>query len=599
MEFESVPPFTTLKAQVDNMGETIDDRVAALLVAGTNITLSYNDSTNKLTINSTASGGTGSTYNIGLFTAAAGKTIPSDVTMVRTSGYAATGDRGEAVYVAVASQPTHPARFQAADGRWFGLAPAQRHTPEMFGAKGDGTTHDEAAINAALAANVVSALYFAPVTYQTNGPILMQANKAMIGAGSDRTIFRRTQYASTDITAPTAMITASAPTNNVTFYGFTLQCNRAGNGMGDSKRCNGLVVQSPNFLAEDIIVDNTTAYAFWAVGALDLVNGAITGGTFRKCKTWNWNVAYEQVGRLSRILILDCEGHALPRDGGAEIANPHEAHFHQYSGGSNVSLINYVGTGGGTGWLPLLNGADIKNITIMDSRFTGILTAPIYTEHNGANTISGVRLIGSSFIMSSTSSSAGVAAKLDRMTGYAIGCEFEGQGAGIYLNPGADMRFTQCTAHGYTPVAGTGVAYGVYMAGGAGVWDGGEIRATGPAGSVAQNGGLKIGTTTRLFPAASATAGPVYITGGLSTIIQDGATSYYLNIAVPVNPASLDKLVFVPSLRRTTGDGYAEQGISIVWAFLDEGGSAIRVRINGGNNLHTNFKLSWYMAEMP
>ena len=36
--------------------ETIDDRVAALLVAGTNITLNYNDPANTLTINGTGSG---------------------------------------------------------------------------------------------------------------------------------------------------------------------------------------------------------------------------------------------------------------------------------------------------------------------------------------------------------------------------------------------------------------------------------------------------------------------------------------------------------------------------------------------------------------
>jgi hypothetical protein len=39
--------------------EAVDDRVAALLTAGTNITLSYDDTANKLTINSTGGGGAG------------------------------------------------------------------------------------------------------------------------------------------------------------------------------------------------------------------------------------------------------------------------------------------------------------------------------------------------------------------------------------------------------------------------------------------------------------------------------------------------------------------------------------------------------------
>ena len=37
--------------------EAVDDRVAALLTPGSNITLNYNDAANTLTINSTASGG--------------------------------------------------------------------------------------------------------------------------------------------------------------------------------------------------------------------------------------------------------------------------------------------------------------------------------------------------------------------------------------------------------------------------------------------------------------------------------------------------------------------------------------------------------------
>ena len=44
---------------ISDFAEATDDRVAALLVAGTNVALSYNDVANTLTINSTASGGGG------------------------------------------------------------------------------------------------------------------------------------------------------------------------------------------------------------------------------------------------------------------------------------------------------------------------------------------------------------------------------------------------------------------------------------------------------------------------------------------------------------------------------------------------------------
>ncbi len=45
-------------AQVSDFTEAVDNRVAALLVAGTNVTLSYNDATNTLTVNAAGGGGT-------------------------------------------------------------------------------------------------------------------------------------------------------------------------------------------------------------------------------------------------------------------------------------------------------------------------------------------------------------------------------------------------------------------------------------------------------------------------------------------------------------------------------------------------------------
>jgi len=46
-------------SQVTDFAEATDDRVASLLVAGSNVTLNYNDVANTLTINSTAAGGSG------------------------------------------------------------------------------------------------------------------------------------------------------------------------------------------------------------------------------------------------------------------------------------------------------------------------------------------------------------------------------------------------------------------------------------------------------------------------------------------------------------------------------------------------------------
>lgn len=46
-------------ASIASINETIDDRVAALLVAGANITLTYNDAANTLTIAASGGGGSG------------------------------------------------------------------------------------------------------------------------------------------------------------------------------------------------------------------------------------------------------------------------------------------------------------------------------------------------------------------------------------------------------------------------------------------------------------------------------------------------------------------------------------------------------------
>jgi parallel beta-helix repeat protein len=60
--------------------------------------------------------------------------IAPDVSLVRTAGYAAPRDGGSALYRWTRSEPAHPYKFMAADGRWFELARDQKLAPEMFGA---------------------------------------------------------------------------------------------------------------------------------------------------------------------------------------------------------------------------------------------------------------------------------------------------------------------------------------------------------------------------------------------------------------------------------------------------------------------------------
>ena len=63
--------------------------------------------------------------------------IASSNTWLRTTGYSAIADGGGALYARVASAPSHPGKFQSADGAWWELRTSSYILPEQLGAKGD------------------------------------------------------------------------------------------------------------------------------------------------------------------------------------------------------------------------------------------------------------------------------------------------------------------------------------------------------------------------------------------------------------------------------------------------------------------------------
>lgn len=70
-------------------------------------------------------------------------TIDPTVSFLPLAGRAAIGDGGDGLYDREVSMPADQGRFQSADGSWWHLV-SRAVTPEMFGAKGDGTTDDRA-----------------------------------------------------------------------------------------------------------------------------------------------------------------------------------------------------------------------------------------------------------------------------------------------------------------------------------------------------------------------------------------------------------------------------------------------------------------------
>lgn len=131
-----------------------------------------------------AQGGVGSLIfdTLALATAYAPAVGPERICL---SGYYATGDLGAIVpYKKVASEPTHGGKFSItlADTVtvvWYELS-VKVCTPQMFGAKGDGITNDNAALVKALGYG--KPIFLPPGTYLTSAPLGMPANTVIFGS---------------------------------------------------------------------------------------------------------------------------------------------------------------------------------------------------------------------------------------------------------------------------------------------------------------------------------------------------------------------------------------------------------------------------------
>lgn len=140
--------------------------------------------------------------NIGVDTfstraAAVAATLRADSAFLQTTGYAAAGDGGGALFRKVGAEPAHPGKLQTANGAWYEIAELVLR-PAMFGAAGDGVANDTTAlqntITAALAlarpVNLVGALKLnTPVTIAGNveitGPAILRpsTNAFQVTAG--------------------------------------------------------------------------------------------------------------------------------------------------------------------------------------------------------------------------------------------------------------------------------------------------------------------------------------------------------------------------------------------------------------------------------
>jgi Pectate lyase superfamily protein len=100
----------------------------------------------------------GDTINVGPATTVSTQTILSSIKLIRTSGYAVAGDRGEATYVRVVSQPTHAGKVQSLDGAWWEIVFPGAVNVLAFGADPTGAVASHTAIQNAIDYAIYSGL---------------------------------------------------------------------------------------------------------------------------------------------------------------------------------------------------------------------------------------------------------------------------------------------------------------------------------------------------------------------------------------------------------------------------------------------------------
>lgn len=72
--------------------------------------------------------------------------LPVSTDSLRVDGYYAAGDGGAALYAKAGSEPSHTAKFQTADGAWWGLSSAPSISLKALGAKANGVDFEDVAL---------------------------------------------------------------------------------------------------------------------------------------------------------------------------------------------------------------------------------------------------------------------------------------------------------------------------------------------------------------------------------------------------------------------------------------------------------------------
>lgn len=168
--------------------------------------------------------GTASAQLFDTRTLAAAATIGASINFVRTAGYSVVGDLGGALYKRVVGTTT--GGFQSADGAWWEIHGLDLYL-EMFGGKGDGSTNDQAALQAVIDVAGASGggrpvVFVGSKTYALTSGVAMRAGVRLIGNGASIT-----QPNSTNIT--TWFDFAAHASNDCEITNLAIDGNRSNN----------------------------------------------------------------------------------------------------------------------------------------------------------------------------------------------------------------------------------------------------------------------------------------------------------------------------------------------------------------------------------
>jgi hypothetical protein len=165
-------------------------------------------------------------------TAATAATVPSGLTYLYVNGFASLSDGGEGLYKKLGSTPSPVElwHFQSADGAYWELIPENGSlNVKALGATGDGTTNDQAALQAAMdywdpfAATTTGGgnVFLPPGIYSIDSSLTMSNYHGIkvIGSGPQSTEIKATG----DFPIFTATGTSGTPLNKAAIEGMTLR----------------------------------------------------------------------------------------------------------------------------------------------------------------------------------------------------------------------------------------------------------------------------------------------------------------------------------------------------------------------------------------